>query len=317
MVWVIRVINMVITLLSNQKKIALSHLLSMLILVIAFPLFFLGGPTPGSSKLFCALWDSGHIIFFVALMYALSKRFDLNNLGICLAIFAAVFLGGGLIELIQAHIGRDGNWQDLFNDLTGTCVGLFWLQRARPWIWVGRILSLVLLLPLLSSIMFELAIRLEAKNQFPLLAGFESPLSVYSYKNVTRSSVFHSQGLYSAEIKLTPGGYSGISFSRLVRDWRNYKQLSVDIYNPDPQALRITLRVNDVLHDTNGWVDSDRFNQVIDLVPGLNHLVFSMEAIQHGPATRTMDLSQVSEVIISTRQIPQTRVIYLDNLRLE
>jgi len=193
------------------------------------------------------------------------------------------------------------------------------MQRARAltWVWGARMASLLLLVPLLSSVVYELAFRLEATHQFPLLAGFESRLSIYGYSNVQRSNAFHSEGLYSAEIRLIPGEYSGISFSRLIRDWRNYKQLSFDIYNPDPQPLRMTIRVNDVLHDVNGWVDSDRFNWMFELGPGLNHLVFPLKAIQQGPATRAMDLSQVSDVIISTRQISQPRVIYLDNLRLE
>jgi hypothetical protein len=232
-------------------------------------------------------------------------------------ILASVFVGGGLIELIQAQVGRDGNWQDLLNDLAGTAIGLFCFQSANKWIWRARIMSLSACLPLLMSISGELAVRINSLNQFPLLEGFESSVEMYGLKNAQRSSDYHSQGSYSAKVRLDTGAYGGISFTRLARDWSSYKKFSIDIYNPDSQPLNMMLRVNDVLHDTSGWVDSDRFNKQISLAAGWNHLQFSLDEIKQGPATRSMDLTQVSEVILYSKQLPQARVIYIDNIRLE
>lgn len=317
MEWAIRATNMgaVYSFFSTKKS--LSFVVALLVVLAAFPFFFLGGPTPGSTKLFCALWDSGHIIFFVVLAFVFSRIFDVSRWRICLAMLACVFIGGGLIEIIQAQVGRDGNWQDLLNDLAGTSIGLSWFRRANKWVWRARIVSLSACLPLLMSISGELAVRINSFNQFPLLEGFESSIAMYGLKNAQRSSDYHSQGSYSAKVRLGTGAYGGISFTRLTRDWSSYKKFNIDIYNPDSLQLNMMLRVNDVQHDTSGWVDSDRFNKQISLASGWNHLQFSLDEIKQGPATRSMDLTQVSEVILYAKQLPQARVIYIDNIRLE
>lgn len=317
MVWVIHVISMSAALTSSPKYMRLSYSLAILVVLAAFPFFFLGGPTPGSTKLFCALWDSGHIFFFIALAFALSKKFDVSRWRVCLVILVCVFLGGGLVEMIQAEIGRDGNWRDLLNDLAGTSIGLFWFQRAHKWVWGARILSVFICIPLLVSIFFELSARIVSLKQIPLLEGFESFVSFYGLKSVERSDEYHTQGQFSAKVRLNTGLYTGVSLIRLARDWSSYKKLCIDIYNPDPQLVNIALRVNDALHDINGWVDSDRFNQRIDLIVGWNHIEIPLIDIQHGPATRSMNLTQISRIIIYTRQLQQPKVIYVDNLRLE
>lgn len=317
MAWVIHVINIYTALPSPLRHIGLSNLLAIIALLVALPFFFLGGPTPGSTKLFCALWDSGHIFFFMVLAFALSKKFDVSRWRICLVILACVFLGGGLVEIIQSQIGRDGNWQDLLNDLAGTCIGLFWFQRAHKWVWGARILSITICIPLLVSIFFELSARIVSSKQLPLLEGFESFVSFYGLKGVERSDEYHTQGQFSAKVWLGTGLYSGVSLMRLARDWSLYEKLCIDIYNPDPQLETIALRVNDALHDINGWVDSDRFNQRVDLVVGWNHIEFPLSEIQHGPSARSMDLTRISRVILYTRQLQRARVIYVDNIRLE
>ena len=313
MVWEIHAINR-----SSLFITKLKENIAWVIVVIAFPFFFLGGPDATSNKLYGALWDCGHIVFFIALVFALNRKIDLTRWQFALFTLLAVFLGGGLIEVIQSHTGRDGNWNDLLRNLSGTCVGLFWLRPPSLSIWIGRLVALAFLIPSLSVVFFEAWYQYYAMKKFPLLAGFESKIELYAQKpTATLSPEFHSQGYYSLQLNLTTDRYSGISFERLFNDWSGYKQLGFDIYNPSTLPLKMVLRVNDIAHEKTGWVDADRFNRQFHINPGWNHLVFSMDDIQKGPAKRLMDLSQISLIVIYAAQLPEARTIYLDNLRLE
>jgi VanZ family protein len=313
MVWVIRVIKFLPALFTKIKQ----HI-AWVIVVVAFPFFFLGGPNASSSKLFGALWNCGHIVFFIALVFALNKRIDLSRWQFALLALLAVFVGGGLIEVIQSYTGRDGNWDDLLRDLSGTCVGLFWLRPPSVSVWLGRITAMAFLMPSLSVVVYEAWYQYQAMKKFPLIAGFESKIELYGQKPTAElSEQFHTQGNSSIKFNLTTERYSGISFERLFSDWSGFKQLSVDIYNPSSLSLTMVLRVNDVTHEKTGWEDEDRFNKRFQVDSGWNHLVFSIDEIQKAPAKRLMDLSQISLIVIFAGQLPEARTIYLDNLRLE
>ncbi|MET0357698.1 MAG: VanZ family protein, partial [Cellvibrio sp.] len=175
---------------------------SLLVVVIAFPFFFLGGSTEASSNLMYAIWDCGHLVFFIAIVAILSKKFDVNKWKVVVLISLAVFLAGGLIELIQGYIGRDGSWSDLLRDMTGTWLGIFWFQRSTLWSWAGRIISLGLLIPNLSTLYYEARFQFNLVHEFPLLAGFESSIETYGHRASKRSTDFHTQGKYSLKVEL-------------------------------------------------------------------------------------------------------------------
>lgn len=68
------------------------------------------------------LWDKlEHALAYVALAFWFGNvvvRRDYFWLGLALVAF------GGLIELLQAHVGRDAEWMDLLADTVGVAVGL-------------------------------------------------------------------------------------------------------------------------------------------------------------------------------------------------
>jgi VanZ family protein len=313
MAWEIHAINS----LPNIKEKLKQHI-ALVIVVIAFPFFFLGGPDATSSQLYGALWDCGHIVFFIALVFALNKKIDVSRWQFALFTLLAVFVGGGLIEVIQSYAGRDGNWDDLLRDLSGTCVGLFWLRPPSLSVWLGRVVALAFLIPSLSVVFFEAWFQYQAMKKFPLLAGFESSIELYGQKPTAElNPQFRTQGHYSLKLNLATERYSGISFERLFNNWSGFKQLSVDIYNPSSLPFNMVLRVNDIAHEKTGWVDEDRFNKRFQVNPGWNHLVFTLDEIQKAPAKRLMNLSQISLIVIYAAQLPEARTIYLDNLKLE
>jgi VanZ family protein len=104
------------------------------LLVVLFALFFVGGPNIHSSRHFKAFWNLGHILFFALVPYLLfsyrkwlAGRFSaqaLIVLGICLVL-------GVLIELVQYDFKRTPDVGDVFRDVIGCLVGIFFFELAE------------------------------------------------------------------------------------------------------------------------------------------------------------------------------------------
>lgn len=301
----------------KKHLVKLRYLISLVVVAVAFPFFFLGGSTEASSYLMYAIWDCGHLVFFIAVVAIFSKKFDVNKWRVVALISFAVFIFGGSIELIQVYIGRDGSWDDLIRDLTGAWLGIFWLQRNNLWSWIGRVISLVLLVPTLTTLYYEARFQFNLNQQFPVLAGFESSIETYGHRASELSPQYHTQGQYSLKVELTTRQYTGAVFNRLINDWSGYKNFSFDIYNPDPQAFTMTVRVNDLDHQASGWASEDRFNRSLNLEQGWNHFTFSLDDLKSAPAHRKMNLKQIVWVEFFSGKLPTPRTVYFDNMRLE
>jgi VanZ family protein len=312
MAWVIPDINM------KRQLLKLTYIGSLIVVVVAFPFFFLGGSTEASSNLMYAIWDFGHLVFFAAIVAIVGRKYDVNKWSVVFFISVAVFIAGGLIELIQAYIGRDGSWSDLLRDMTGTWLGIFWLQRGNVLSWLGRLISLGLLIPNVTTLYYEARFQFNLIHQFPVLAGFESSIETYGHRSSELSTQFHTQGKYSLKVELSARKFTGVVFNRMINNWSAYKTLAFDIYNAGPDAFTMIVRVNDAQHNLNGWAKQDRFNRELQLEPGWNHFAVAMDDIRNAPDKRKMDLTKIvwMEMFVGTKP-PAPRTIYVDNVRLD
>ncbi len=89
--------------------------------VSASPLFF-----PGFDKLVhCGFF----FVFVVLYAYALIRQHNMSAFTYKYAIMVLLLalLYGGAIEILQATVftWRDGDWNDLFADTVGACMGIF------------------------------------------------------------------------------------------------------------------------------------------------------------------------------------------------
>jgi VanZ family protein len=290
----------------------------MLLIILIFPLFFIAGPTLESDRLVRAIWNLGHLIFFGLLVILVNKKHPLITIRSWIILTLIVFVIGGLIELIQEKVGRNGNWEDVYLDLAGAWIALVWLQATSRLLWFARIAVLGLAVPKLASILLLAVLNIRSAQEFPRLADFESTLDLYEFsRKYERSETFRTHGRYGLTLNLLPGRYSGITIKRSLGDWLPYKQMKVDIYNPDDIPLDIVIRVNDIDHDLKGFNDDDRFNGRYTLIQGWNHISIPISNIENGPKDRLMDLSRVSMIIIYTSNLTKFRTIYMDHLRLE
>jgi hypothetical protein len=72
------------------------------------------------------------------------------------------------------------------------------------------------------------------------------------------SEKYASHGNKSLKLELYPSDYPGFRPVINERDWRKYRGLGFDIYNPEKEAVEILIRIDDS-NDYPGGADSARY----------------------------------------------------------
>ena len=96
-----------------------------------FVMLFVGGTDDGATRSFREFWNLGHIALFLALGYLLlappsplaTRTFSVQ----CLVVISFTFLLGGLVEVVQAGIGRDMDLIDMARNSIGALLSLVFL----------------------------------------------------------------------------------------------------------------------------------------------------------------------------------------------
>ena len=83
-----------------------SRYIPLLLIIAIFPFFFTPDSSPESSRLIGSVMDIGHIVFFCLLVIYLNRHINLRGPQAAISVTIMVFIGGGLMELIQLEIGR-------------------------------------------------------------------------------------------------------------------------------------------------------------------------------------------------------------------
>ncbi|MBN1958849.1 MAG: hypothetical protein JW773_11680 [Desulfuromonadales bacterium] len=283
---------------------------------------FIGGPGYDSLRSFRYLWGAGHLVCFalwVNLYVTVRPKASWQRLVI--ESLLLVFALGGLTELIQAGIGRQGTWQDLGHDLVGGLIGLFFFSELKKDL--SPLLLRVLQIPLLIVVLWTvfpvvrvIADDLVSWQQFPLLSGFETPLegtrwSGSAQRKRTQEVAFAGQ--MSLQVRLTTQRYSGIGLKDFPRNWQDYSAVSLQVFNPDQEQLQLHLRIHDHAHN-NAY--SDRYNASFGISPGWNHLKVPLKDVSAAPKTRSFDLTRVAGLGVFVGKLERPRTIYLDDVRL-
>lgn len=294
-----------------------------LLLLVAAPLFFIGGPDWVSSSLVKHLWNFGHVVFFALLLVFIQWFKPLPHWRDWLLVtLVALVLGAG-IEWIQGLVGRDASWRDLANNLCGVWLGLFWGQRANRAVWLGRCGSVLLILPASGLLLQAALAEVYLQRLWPQLNSFESSYELAQLRvnprqvQVQAVREFATHGQQSLRVRLGTADYSGLRLALGQGDWNGYEFLAFELYNPAQESLTLVLRVSDAVHDRGENRYDDRFNRALPLNPGWNHLRIAIDDIRRAPRTRPMALNQLTQLGIFAVKLPAAREVYLDNLRLE
>ncbi len=293
-------------------------------ILLASPLFFVGvGNNPACFA--SQLYAPGHFIFFALLTWLLCLVPVLSRLTFArqaALIILLVLIIGGSIELIQPFFGRTASWKDIGINIGGALAGLFFLSPSRTGL--DRILLTgfqALALGLCIFIFYGPVITLwdmyQASRQFPMLSDFENRLQHKRWSNGRIDQSVSRQGDSSLRVNLDAGQqYPGTTLTHSFGDWRGYSALSLSIYNPDPDPLRINISIRDQEHRMNRRGFGDRFDRTFEIIQGWNDLLIPMTDIKNAPKERTLDLDQLTSVVIFTMNLSRPRTIYVDNVRL-
>lgn len=86
------------------------------------------------------------------------------------------------------------------------------------------------------------------------------------------------------------------------------------MYSELPTAQSLAIQIDDVHHNHDY---GDRFNRVITISPGPNHIHVLLDDIRHAPVGRDLDLSAIKNVRLFSVSPPEEFSLYVDNIRLE
>jgi hypothetical protein len=292
-------------------------------------LLFIGGPGAAAPRSWRLAWNLGHPLCFAAWTALWTRRrrrspappFSRQ----APALLLATLLLGLLVEIVQDRLGRSLSLADLAGDLLGTLAVLACstaarasLTRRRLGLLRGTALLGLLLLPI--PLVRALADEAAARRSFPVLAGFEFPGEASRWAGsaeFSRTRGLARQGRHSLRVVLGTGPWSGIELRQLSHDWRGFHALRFSVFHSGPGPLTLRCRIHDGAHEAPGRPWTDRYNSSFTLAPGWNDLRIELEAVAAAPPDRRMDLGDVRHFGLFVKDLPQPRVIHLDDVRLE
>ena len=122
-----------------------------------------------------------------------------------------------------------------------------------------------------------------------------------------------THGARSLRMELYPSPYPGLAPMLEKNDWRRFKALRFDIYNPENAALRISVRIDD-RKDYPDYVN--RYNKGFVIQPGMNQLCIPFDSFITSGTGRTLDLKKIYRLLIFMVRPEKKVVLYVDYLRL-
>lgn len=122
-----------------------------------------------------------------------------------------------------------------------------------------------------------------------------------------------TNGKKSLRMELFPAAYPGLSLKLDERDWRRFDSVAFDIYNPQDEALEITVRID----DREDYPDfDDRYNGRITLMPGSNNLRIPLNSLRTAGTDRSLNLKTIERFLFFFVDTNETYRLYVDNIRL-
>lgn len=307
----------------TKREIFSYSLLALLLL-----LFFIDGPGYEAPRSIKAIWNLGHIIFFALLVTlipwqsrTLQTRHWLLHFLMVVVLCGAL---GTLVELVQYGVDRDVDLNDVFRDILGGVLGFVFspIKKtiANSFLYTLRIATLFFLAIELFPVGFALYDEALAREQFPVLADFETASELDRWQGGASFEIEEQpiiRGQKSLRIDLGTEQYSGIKLKYFPGNWQDYQTLKFNIYNPDKTPLAITCRIHDLQHTRGEQLYNDRFNRRFILTPGWNEVAITIRDIIQSPKTRQLSIQDISAIGLFVVRQPLPRSIYLDYMRLE
>ncbi|MEJ2360748.1 MAG: hypothetical protein P8Z75_04865 [Gammaproteobacteria bacterium] len=293
------------------KRIFQSRLLFVLSLAAIFYGLFLVPNDHQAGRAWTEIWNLGHIgAFFIiwTFVFNLFPRFSrLSLFQLFVLVIVSTLVLAELIEIVQGWIGRDNEWQDVWDSSVGALLAFALcapqLQTLSRWPRMAwRVIALSALVAVPWIVWSNLADVVIMNRQFPVLDNFKTPFELTRWRGDRAGIAVQApagQHPYLA-VQFRPGQYSTVKLKYFHRDWQGYQQLILDVVNPETRAYRVILRIHDRWHRQHHFALSDRFNRAIILKPGYQRIVVALSDVAHAPKTRRMDMQHLEALELFT-----------------
>lgn len=232
-----------------------------------------------------------------------------RRLGSYVVAFVLTVTCGAGTEVAQAFVARDPSILDVLRDALGASTALAGFAtlvpgvdaRGRGWRVMGAIFTCVGIAIMLTPISICLAAYAHRDLGFPTLLEACSPLDRYflsggNAKAVPSIGPTTSPCGRALRVELGTVPYAGITLDEPYPDWRTAHTLVLDLRNPGELDLSLVVRVHDRAHN---YRFQDRFNREFILRAHEQlEIAIPITEIEHAPASRLMDLSQIAGIIV-------------------
>lgn len=278
-----------------------------------------------SERVIYVLWPIGHVTvfaFWTALLILYQPNIRNSSLIKQWYLLTLFCFGLGVtIELIQPFFGRSRQLDDLLMNYIGVLLSLIlftrhsvhWIVKTGYFVVLGYFL-----LPSITTAYDEVKMQLE----YPNLASFDNEVALTRWKADQRLTLITPQDLPEAttnmmKITFVKRQYSGVALRYFKRDWQQFSQLSFDLYNPYKQALPVTLIMTDKHYNKGKPNAQDRFDKILQIKPGYNHIDLPLDEVKQGVALREMDLENMAGVDFYMYKLKTPTYLYLASLYLQ
>jgi hypothetical protein len=100
------------------------------------------------------------------------------------------------------------------------------------------------------------------------------------------------------------------------RNWDHYTFFQFAIYNPSSEDILIICRIHDDEQNENGIRYEDRFKRRHLIPHGWHRINVSLNDVKNTPKNRKMNMKKIMNVRFFTINLPDERIIYLDDVQL-
>lgn len=268
------------------------------------------------------LFDFAHLPVFAVLVFVVTRALGGSRPNWLLA--AGVALAAGVFglgaEFVQGLIGRSAEWSDAAANAVGASIGFV----AATWSGWKRSLRAVAVITLMVMAAWAyvdtttiLTDVVRQRLEFPVLGSFENELELVRWRinigRIARSAEHATDGVHSLRVDLDPGRYPGLMCRWPYNNWSGRSTLSFNVWNDSNKPLDVFVRVNDFAHN-NDWVD--RFERTVTLAPGANTVRIPLDDVRNAPSEREMDMSVITNLMVFTVDLEESRVLYFDRFEL-
>lgn len=285
-------------------------------------------PNPHASILLAQLHESAHtLLFFIVhllILFTVGKLLRQRRRSVAavlMTVGALSFVLGFLIEVIQANIGRDSSWGDIYRNCLGIIAASGTALTVVPEIkslavrLLGAFVAVGALLTAAAPVASWGYAQLLRDQAFPSLMDFEVPHTNRYASAVAGADLAivpapeqwqHNTGRVALITMPKQLRFPGMLLRNPQADWQSYSILSFEVYSPNAQPILMAVNIHSAEHGRRPLL-----HRPFTVLPGLHHYQLEL-----GPS-ETMAGQHITDLLLHSLQPDRNKAIYLDNLQLQ